>query len=83
MTSLQHALARTHGVNNAWVSTSFLLQGSTRLDQKAEELLKGLFDGVPWEFERWKKDDPQGYISQVGGVSTVHLSAGPTQLAAS
>lgn len=60
----------------------FLLQGSTRLDQKAEELLKGLFDGVPWEFERWKKDDPQGYISQVGGVSTVHLSAGPTQLAA-
>jgi hypothetical protein len=50
-----------------------LLQGSTRLDQKAEELLKGLFDGVPWEFERWKKDDPQGYISQVRVV----LSTGP------
>lgn len=43
-----------------------LLQGSTRLDQKAEEaLLLPLFDGVPLEYERWKRDDPQGYISQV------------------
>lgn len=45
-----------------------LLQGSTRLDQKAEKvLLLPLFDGVPLEYERWKRDDPQGYISQVGG----------------
>jgi hypothetical protein len=45
-----------------------LLQGSTRLDQKAEDmLLLPLFDGVPLEYERWKRDDPQGYISQVRG----------------
>jgi hypothetical protein len=45
-----------------------LLQGSTRLDQQAEQLLLSLFDGAPWEFERWKQEDPQGYISQVRKV---------------
>lgn len=46
-----------------------LLQGSTRLDQQAEQLLLSLFDhhdGAPGEFERWKQEDPQGYLGQVG-----------------
>jgi hypothetical protein len=47
-----------------------LLQGSMRLDQQAEQLLLSLFDGAAWEFERWKQQNPQGYISQVRAVWT-------------
>lgn len=58
-----------------WLSA---VQGSTRLDQKAEELLLSLFDGAPWEFERWKQEDPQGYISQVGHRQGSWCSAAAT-----
>lgn len=48
------------------VKSRMLLEGSTRLDHKAEEkLLLPLFGEGRREFELWKREDAQGYIQQM------------------